>query len=258
MRLDSFLVSKGYFKSRNKASESISRNEIKVNGEVCTKNSKEVSEKDIIEVVFLKQPYVSVGGNKLERALQQFEIDVSGMIFADIGASTGGFTDCLLRNNAKKVYCVDVGESLLDSKIKNDTRVVVMDKTNARFLTKNDFNDNLDGLVVDCSFISLEYILPVLVNLINENGFIVCLIKPQFEIGEKIKLKNGLLKQKKQHLLILERLYNFILSLGYSVENFTNAPIDKNKNLEFLIKVCKTEKGLKFENIKGIFENITK
>ena len=170
MRLYSYLLEKGVYKSLNKASEGISRAEIYINGKACLKASYEVKEIDVVEIIQQKMPYVSIGGDKLERAINKVNPQISGKVFVDVGASTGGFTDCLLRFGAKKVYCVDVGENLLDPTISSNSRVVVMDRTNARFLKVEDFGNKVDGIVVDCSFISLEYILPSLVPLLEDNA----------------------------------------------------------------------------------------
>ena len=191
MRLDSFLVESHKYKSRNKASEAIARGVIYVNGKICTKSSFLVTEKDLIEIRENTAPFVSIGGDKLNRAILKIKPEIENKVFIDVGASTGGFTDCLLRYNAKKVYCVDVGENLLDPSLVENERVVVMDRTNARYLTKDNFEDKIDGIVVDCSFISLEYILPTIVPLLSQNGYILALIKPQFELKERVKLKNG-------------------------------------------------------------------
>ena len=249
MRLDSYLVEKNLYKSRTKAVEGIDRGEILINEKVCYKPSYDVKNSDIVTQVQQKKPYVSIGGDKLERAITKIMPEVLGKTFIDVGASTGGFTDCLLRNGAKKVYCVDVGENLLDKSISEDDRVVVMDRTNARFLTTHQFESLVDGIVVDCSFISLEYVLPSLVPLLNNNGYMLALIKPQFELQERIKMKNGILRNDKIIAKIIRRLYDFALECGISVLNVVPVTIDKNKNQEFIMHLKVNSPVIPFEDI---------
>ena len=249
MRLDTFLVESNKFKSRNKASESIQRGEIKVNSKVVTKPAFNVIESDLIEIIYKEEPFVSIGGNKLKRAIEKLNPSICNKVFIDVGASTGGFTDCLLRNGAKKVYCVDVGNNLLDAKIANDSRVIVMDNTNARYLKPADFQELVDAIVIDCSFISLEYILPPLIDLLNEDGYILALIKPQFELQERINLKNGILRNDKEREKILKRLYDFCIQLNLIPKGLTCVTVDTKKNLEYIFLISK--KGLisSFEDI---------
>ena len=202
-----------------------------------------------MSVIQPQKPFVSIGGNKLELAINKLKIECSNLTFIDVGASTGGFTDCLLRRNAKKIYCVDVGENLLDEQISSNEKVVVMDKTNARFLTRDMFEDEVDGIVVDCSFISLEFILPPLVNLLNETGFILALIKPQFELKERVKIKNGVLKNNKERLLVLKRLYAFAIAQGLIPQAMVCTTVDKNKNLEYIFYLKKQGEITDFDKI---------
>lgn len=239
MRADVFLFEKGYYKSRNKACEAIARGEVFVSGKPVKKASQELSGGDEIEVRAEKIPFVSIGGDKLEKAVTEFNPCVEGFTFIDAGASTGGFTDCLLRRGAKMVFCVDVGKGLLDEKLTADDRVVVMDETNVRFLTCEDFPCVIDAAVADCSFISLEYVLPVLKSLIKNDGYIIALIKPQFELDKKFRLKNGILRDKKERLSVLKRIYGFIESENMFVSGITEAPIYENKNVEYLAYITK-------------------
>ncbi|MBP5177745.1 MAG: TlyA family RNA methyltransferase, partial [Clostridia bacterium] len=183
MRLDVFLQKNGYYPSRNKAAEACQRGEVTVNGVVKNKPSYEVDGTETIVTSGVR--YVSLGAYKMLRALDVFGYDCKDKVFADIGASTGGFTQCLLMGGAKKVYCVDVGKDLLDASIACDERVVVMDETNARYLKKQDFADAIDAITVDCSFISVKTLLPALKEVVGESGDIIALIKPQFECGKK-------------------------------------------------------------------------
>ncbi len=235
MRLDVFLLKNEYFKSRTKAAEAVSRGEVFVNGKQALKTSSDVTENDLIEVKFEKIPFVSLGGYKLQKAIDAVNPPISGGVFIDVGASTGGFTDCLLRNGVSKVYCIDVGKNLLDESIATDKRVIVMDETNARFLTEKDFDEKVDGIVVDCSFISLEYILPPLKPLLKENGYLFALIKPQFETGKKARVKNGVLKDEREIYDILNKIYDVACLNGYFPFSLTAVSDNKKKNREFII-----------------------
>ena len=232
MRLDVFLTENGRFSSRNKAAEACKRGEVKVDG-VSRKSSFDVDGSELIEVS--TDNYVSLGAYKLERAKSVFDFDCFNKICVDLGASTGGFTQILLLNGAKKVYAVDVGANQLDQRLLSDVRVVPMDGVNARYLTKDSFSENIDVIVADCSFISLKLILPTVKSLIDKNGFLVCLIKPQFECEGRGLSKTGILTDKKILLNVVIELYNYCLCEGFSVKGFTWAPVNKNKNLEFLI-----------------------
>ena len=253
MRADVYLCAKGYYKSRNKAGEAIKREEVFLNGKLLKKASQEVLSGDEIEIKAESEPFVSLGGDKLEKAMREFNPEVEGLIFVDAGASTGGFTDCLLRRGAKKVFCVDVGKALLDEKISSDKRVVVMDETNVRFLKPADFGEEIDAAVADCSFISLEYVLPVLKTVVKKGGYIIALIKPQFELDKKIRLKNGVLRDKKERLSILKRTYEFIERGGMSVLGITEAPVYEDKNVEYLAYISTI--GGKSAGLENVLKN---
>jgi len=250
MRLDVFLFEKGYYRSRNKAAEACERGEVSVNGEIRTKSSFDVTEADDIKTNGVG--YVSVGAYKLKRAIEVFGLDCNGKVFADIGASTGGFTQVLLQNGAKKVYCVDVGEGLLDESISSDGRVVVMDNTNARFLTAKDFPERLDGVTVDCSFISIKTLLPSLKGLVDGKGSIIALIKPQFECGRSALGKSGILLDNKKTLNVLADIYAFCLSEGLTVADFTYSPVNERKNIEFLMLLSRSGKTVDLKFIADV------
>lgn len=254
MRLDSFLFENGYYNSRNKASEAIKRGEVFINGKTVLKPSFEINGDEKIEISEKEKPFVSLGGYKLSKAVKDFSPEISGLTFVDAGASTGGFTDCLLRNGAKRVFCVDVGVGLLDESLKNNPKVTVMDGTNVRFLTANNFDCVIDAAVADCSFISLEYILPSLFNIVKEGGYVISLIKPQFELNKKTRLKNGIVRDEKTRAEVIKRLYDFAKDLGFSVAGFTSAPEVQDKNKEYLFWLVKG----KAEEIpfRKILENI--
>ena len=219
MRIDKFLADK--YSSRSKAAAAISDGLVLVNGKTVSP-SYEVKDSD--ELTFLKaeKNFVSAGGFKLDKALDDFGRSVEGGVFADIGASTGGFTDCLLQRGAAKVYCVDVGESQLDN-------------FNARNLEKSTFPEELDGVTVDVSFISLTYVLGAVAQTLGEGKPVYALVKPQFECESRSVGKNGVVKDKVLHKKILRKIYDFCLSVGLAPVGLTNAPIIKGKNLEYVI-----------------------
>ena len=248
MRLDSFLFEKGYFSLRNKAAECVKRGEVLLDGKIEKKPSNVVFGTDKIEIISPKK-FVSLGGYKLDKALSDFSVDVNGLTFADIGASTGGFTDCLLQRGAKKVYAVDVGENLLDESLKSHSRVVALDKVNARNMTEQTIGEKVDGVVADCSFISLKLILPATLKILKPDGFIVALIKPQFECEGKGLTKTGLLREEKARVKIVEDISDFASALSLVTENATHAPVNKDKNVEYLVKFSFTGKQMTKEQI---------
>lgn len=239
MRADKFLAER--FGSRTKAAEAIEKGLVLVNGKtVRTKD--EVSEQDEIIVLQAEEQFVSNGGYKLQRAIKTFAYDCNGKVFADLGASTGGFTDCLLQNGAKKVYTVDVGESLLHESLYNDERVVRMENTNARYLTDADFPEKIDGIVADVSFISLRLIFPTISKILDGQGDVFALIKPQFECEKKNIGKSGIVHTF-AHADIVDKV------CGYAEENalypraIVNAPIRKGKNVEYVVWLSPEKKG---------------
>lgn len=233
MRLDNYLVQNGFFNSRTKAKQAIERGEISIGGKVVYKVSLDVSiEKDIKRSCSTQ--YVSLGGFKLEKALRDFSFSVENLVVADIGASTGGFTDCLLQNKAKKVYSIDLRDDLLHEKLLNDNSVVQIVK-NAKDLNRKDFEEDLDLVVADLSFISISQIVDTIYEIINDNKKVIILIKPQFEIGKKQKFKNGIIKDKKIHKVVCENIYKLLLSKNLRPQKITIAPINSEKNIEFLI-----------------------
>lgn len=239
MRIDSYLSENGYFSSRSKAAIAIKRGLVTVNGQVVSKVSLEVSDEDEIKLLN-ELKFVSQGGYKLDKAITDFDLEVSGLIFADIGASTGGFTDCLLQRGAKKVYAVDVGENQLDATLFQSEKVVVMDKTNARYLELENFDEKLDGIVVDCSFISLKTLLPTFDRLLND-GIVLALIKPQFECGKKFLGKSGILKDKKIRQQVVLDVISAASTLGFFVKGLSKAPERDGKNIEYVVYFDRTK-----------------
>ena len=252
MRADKFFAEK--FGSRTKAAEAIERGWILINGKTIRPKD-EVRETDTITFVESGSRFVSSGGYKLERALQTFSVSVQGLRFVDIGASTGGFTDCLLQNGAAQVYAVDVGESQLDKSLAENPKITVMDRTNARYLSKNSFDEDIDGVVADVSFISLRLIFPAISALLSEDGFAITLIKPQFECEHKNIGKSGIVHPS-AHVEIVSKVHTFAKENGLQLCDIVNAPVRKGKNLEYVALWKKGEAGLKsyeiIEKIKAL------
>ena len=189
--------------------------------------------------------YVSRGGLKLEKAVSEFSLELSGFVCMDIGASTGGFTDCMLQNGAKKVYAVDVGYGQLAWRLRTDNRVVNLERTNARYLTEKEIPEKIDFFSVDVSFISLTLILPALRPLLAESGRAVCLIKPQFEAGREKVGKKGVVRDREVHREVIEKIRNFALSNGFSVLGLTFSPVKGPEgNIVYLIYLQRTETPL--------------
>ena len=249
MRIDKFFAEK--YGSRTRAAEAVSKGLVLVNGkQVAT--SYEVKEGDRFEFLQAEESFVSAGGYKLQKALKDFGFSVQDKIFADIGASTGGFTDCLLQNGAKKVYCVDVGESQLDKSLK-DKNVVIIDNYNARNLEKSLFEDTLDGAVIDVSFISLTYVLGAVASVLQEGKCVFALIKPQFECENKSVGKNGIVKGADTHKKIITKIYNFANSVNLAPVKLTNAPEVKGKNKEYVIQLIS---GGQCENLQKLINSV--
>lgn len=239
MRLDEFLLKKGFFDSRTKSKQSIERKEIYVNGKLIDKSSFFIDENSDynIKVVSQKQ-FVSLGGYKLDKALEDFEFDVSDMVCIDVGASTGGFTDCLLKRGAQFVYAVDLNDELLHPALKENDKVCLLVK-NAKELKITDFQKDINFLCADLSFISATAVLPIFNCLLKDGDCAVLLIKPQFELGLKKHLKNGVVKQEKDRVDACKKIYNCSIENGFLPLKLTTAPIQKDKNVEYLILLRK-------------------
>lgn len=244
MRADKYFAEK--FGSRTKSAEAIEKGLVLVNGKTIRVKD-EIKDGDEITFVQAEEYFVSNGGYKLSRALKTFSFDCKGKIFVDIGASTGGFTQCLLQNGAQKIYAVDVGESLLHESIATDKKIVVMDNTNARYLERQDFPDKIDCAVTDVSFISLRLILPSISRILSENGSAFVLIKPQFECEKRNIGKSGIVTPS-AHAEIVQKV------LGYCKENelfpfgIVNAPVRKGKNIEYVLYLKNKKDNAKCDN----------
>jgi len=234
-RLDVLLVENGYFTSRQKAQAVIMAGSVFVGGQRVDKPGTAVANDAEIEVRGHVMPYVSRGGWKLEKAMKTWPITLDGKICADIGASTGGFTDCMLQNGAQKVYAVDVGYGQLDWKLRSDSRVVCLERTNARYLTAEQVPDPLDFASIDVSFISLKMIFPALYSLLKDGGEIACLIKPQFEAGKEKVGKKGVVRDPAVHREVLEHFLEHAKENRFTVLGVTYSPIrGPEGNIEYL------------------------
>ncbi len=225
------------FPSREKAKSSIMAGLIYVDGQISDKAGNMIDTDARITVKENLCPYVSRGGLKLEKAMELWDFQLDGLICMDIGASTGGFTDCMLQNGASKVYAVDVGYGQLDYKLRNDPRVINMEKQNIRYID-TDAIAPLDFISVDVSFISLKHIFPVAAKMIRENGRMVCLIKPQFEAGREQVGKKGIVRDRKVHIQVIENVIKYSLDSGFNPAGLTYSPVTGAKgNIEFLLYI---------------------
>ncbi len=233
-RLDELLVERGLFPSQNRAKAEILEGNVLVNGLVVDKAGKKVDQ-DVEVRIKKKSPYVSRGAYKLLKALNEFDVDLSEKVCVDLGASTGGFTQVMLERGAKKVYSVDVGYGQFSWKLRNDPKVVVMERTNARYLSRDAFEEKINFVSCDLSFISLKLVLPVVKSILAEEGESVCLIKPQFEAGRE-NLKKGVVRKSTVHVKVLNDVLNKCRSIGFKVKGLTFSPVKGPAgNIEFLV-----------------------
>lgn len=240
-RLDVMLVKRNLAPSREKAKAFIMAGEVFVDGVREDKAGTTFDEKVSIEVRGNKLKYVSRGGLKLEKAIDVWGVDVKDKICMDIGSSTGGFTDCMLQNGASKVYSVDVGTNQLAWKLRQDERVVVMEKTNIRYLTPDQINDKIQFASVDVSFISLTKVLPAAYDLLEDNARMVCLIKPQFEAGREKVGKKGVVRDEKVHVEVIQMIVDFVTANGFIIHGLNYSPIKGPEgNIEYLIYIEKS------------------
>lgn len=249
-RLDVALTERGFAESREKAKALIMSGIVYVNNQKSDKAGNNVKHDDIIEVRGAALKYVSRGGLKLEKAIKSFDITLEAFICADIGASTGGFTDCMLQNGAKKVYSIDVGYGQLAWKLRTDERVVNLERTNFRYVTSDEIPEALNFASVDVSFISLYHILPNLHTLLENGGRAVCLIKPQFEAGKENVGKKGVVRDKSVHIAVIEKIIALVSENGFSLLGLDYSPIKGPEgNIEYL---CYIEKNEQPENKCGV------
>jgi 23S rRNA (cytidine1920-2'-O)/16S rRNA (cytidine1409-2'-O)-methyltransferase len=241
-RLDTLVCAKGLAESRQKAQQYIMAGEIYVNDVRVDKPGMSVNEDALIEHRGAVCPFVSRGGYKLEKAMQSFPIELKEKSCMDIGASTGGFTDCMLQNGANHVYCVDVGYGQLAWKLRNDPRVTNYERTNIRALTVEQVPELLDFISIDVSFISLTLVLPIAKKFLKPNGSIVALIKPQFEAGKGLVGKNGVVRDPKIHVSVIEKMLAFCRENGYAISGLSYSPVKGPKgNIEFLLYLAQED-----------------
>ena len=235
-RLDVFLVDKGLYESRARAQAAIMAGQILVNQQKIDKPGTQIKIDADIRILGNKLPYVSRGGLKLEKALKTFAVSLQDKIMADLGASTGGFTDCALQNGAVKVYAVDVGYGQLAWSLRNDERVVNMERTNVRFMEENTLEDKIDVATIDVAFISLEKILPATKKLLAANGEVIALVKPQFEAGKENVGKKGVVRDAKIHADVIKRILLVARELGFIPAGLDYSPIKGPEgNREYLL-----------------------
>ena len=259
-RLDIELVSRGLAETRSKAQNMIKNSAVSVNGLIVTKPAFLADKSDEIRIVGETLKYVGKGGLKLEKAISEFKIDLKGKTCVDFGASTGGFTDCMLQNGAEYVYAVDVGKNQLDKILIDNPKIENIENTNIKDVTKSMFEKNIEFCTVDLSFISLSYAVPVVYDILSDEGEAVMLIKPQFEAGKKSLSKRGIVNDKKVHIKVLENIVTLIENSGFSIINLTHSPIKgRSGNIEYLIYVKKSKENSSFSNdIKTIVDDAFK
>lgn len=235
-RLDVLMVRRNLAESREKAKALIMSGIVYVNGQKEDKAGTSFEETVQIEVRGSTLKYVSRGGLKLEKAMNRFGVELAGKVCMDVGASTGGFTDCMLQNGAVKVYAVDVGHGQLAWKLRNDDRVICMEKTNIRYVTPEDIGDRIEFSSIDVSFISLTKVLGPVKQLLTDNGQVVCLIKPQFEAGREKVGKKGVVREKSVHLEVIEMVSDYARSIGFGILGLEFSPIKGPEgNIEYLL-----------------------
>ncbi len=241
-RLDKILVGKGFFTSREKAQAAIMAGQVVVDGHTLDKAGTRISDDADISIVGKSCPYVSRGGLKLEKALDEFDILVDGKKIMDVGASTGGFTDCLLKKGACLVYAVDVGYGQLDWSLRKDPRVIVMERKNIRYVKPGDIQHQIDLAVIDVSFISLKKVIPSVLEVVEYGGSVIALIKPQFEAGPSRVGKKGVVKDQATHRSVLLDIAQFLMEQNVIIEGVTYSPIKGPEgNIEYFICFQKNE-----------------
>ena len=256
-RLDVLMVERGLAESREKAKAIIMSGNVFVDGQREDKAGASFPEKAVIEVKGSPLKYVSRGGLKLEKAMSHFDVELHDKVCMDVGSSTGGFTDCMLQNGAVKVFAIDVGRGQLDWKLRQDPRVVCMEKTNIRYVTPEDIGEEIDFASVDVSFISLKLVLPVAKTLLADNGEIVALIKPQFEAGREQVGKKGVVKDIKVHYEVIKKILDFARSIDLHVAGLSFSPIKGPEgNIEYLayLKKAECEDNITDEKIQEIVD----
>ena len=248
MRLDLFLVKNQYCESRNKASALISDGNVIVNGNRVVKASYQVDDIDVVELINDQKQYVARSAAKLLTAKQKFDLDFTDKIAVDLGASTGGFCEVMLENGISRIYAVDIGTNQLHPKIKSDKRVINKEHTNARFITSADFDDQIDIITCDLSFISLKLIINAAFCSLKQGGEFICLVKPQFEVGNANVGKNGVVKDLKLHIKVVKEIVEYATTVGFSVCDVSFSGLEgESGNREYLLYMKKTDNGTKLD-----------
>lgn len=258
IRLDTALVEQGLAQSREKAKAYIMAGIVYVNDVKADKAGENIKSDAKLEIRGKTLKYVSRGGLKLEKAMEKWGFKLNGHICMDIGASTGGFSDCMLQNGASKVYAIDVGYGQLAWSLRTDERIVNLERTNIRYITKEQVSDMIDFASIDVSFISLTLVLPVLYNFLKENGQAVCLVKPQFEAGREKVGKKGVVRELKTHIEVCQKIYDFCTQNGFCINGMTYSPIKGPEgNIEYLFFIEKDSKknSVEREYINTMVEN---
>ncbi len=253
-RIDLLLVEKGHYDSRERAKKAIMAGVVFINNQRCDKAGMDVEEDSEIEIKGNPIPYVSRGGLKLEKAMKKFDLTLQDKVCMDIGASTGGFTDCMLQNGARKVFSIDVGYGQLAWKLRQDGRVVCMERKNIRHVTIEETKEFADFASIDVSFISLRLVLPKCSELLRAGGEVVALIKPQFEAGREKVGKKGVVREKSTHIEVIENISNFALENNFEILDLDYSPIKGPEgNIEYLIhlKVGSENKDFNIEDYKN-------
>lgn len=255
-RADIVLFEKGLVDSREKAKRTIMEGSVFIGNERVSKPGDKIDEESDIYIKNNPIKYVSRGGLKLEKAITEFGLNLIDAVAMDIGASTGGFTDCMLQEKARKVYAVDVGYGQLDWSLRQDPRVVVMERTNIRNITREDIEDDMDFISIDVSFISLKLVLPVAKSLLKDKAELIALIKPQFEAGKSRVGKNGIVREKETHIDVIKSIVDFLKEIGLGPKNLSFSPITGAKgNIEFLIYAVNNGDSLvDYDTINSIVE----
>ncbi len=254
-RLDVYMVEQGMANSRSAAQAMIMAGDVYIDNQKAMKAGETIKGTEKIEIRSKGPSFVSRGGLKLDKAMKVFPISLSGSVCMDIGASTGGFTDCMLQSGAKKVYSVDVGYGQLAWKLRQDARVVNMERTNIRYIDKSLVEEPLDFFSVDVSFISLKPVLPVAFDLLKDGGCGVCLIKPQFEAGREKVGKKGVVREKSTHIEVIEKVLEFTKEIGFSVKGLDFSPIKGPEgNIEYLMYIKKTSDESENFDIEALVE----
>lgn len=256
IRIDLLMVNRNLCESREKAKALIMSGNVLIGTERCDKAGQLVPE-DCNITIKEQLKYVSRGGLKLEKAIELYSLDLTDMVCMDIGASTGGFSDCMLQNNASKIFAVDVGYGQLAWKLRNDPKVVNMERTNIRKVSYEDIQTYLDFASIDVSFISLTLVLPVLYSLLNENSTALCLVKPQFEAGKEKVGKKGVVRELSTHVEVCKKIYDFLLELNFSLIDATFSPIKGPEgNIEYLFYIKKASNlSIPFDNVELMVKN---